>query len=206
MLTITDLAVERDGRIIFEQINLSLNSGELALLHGPNGSGKTTLLRCLSGIVSPSAGNVYFQSTLNVQGDEKDLLYISHRSTLKSELTVSENIRQHALWEKVAMTDESIEAMLIELDLLIYFDTEVQKLSEGQRRRLSLCRIWFSKSLLWLLDEPFVSLDAQYQQLLANLISNHCQNGGAVILTSHQALPNALIPTKTIKMSGKGPW
>jgi len=61
----------------------------------------------------------------------------------------------------------------------------VQALSAGQKRRLSLARLLITQNHVWILDEPFTSLDKHGIALIETLMSEHCANGGMIVLTSH---------------------
>jgi heme exporter protein A len=66
-----------------------------------------------------------------------------------------------------------------------YDDVLVQALSAGQKRRLSLARLLITQNSVWILDEPFTSLDKQGIALIESLMIEHCVNGGMIVLTSH---------------------
>ena len=63
------------------------------------------------------------------------------------------------------------------------------EMSAGQQRRVAMARWLVSVRKLWLLDEPLTALDASGQALMAQIISDHCQAGGAVVCATHSALP-----------------
>ena len=64
------------------------------------------------------------------------------------------------------------------------------QLSQGQRRRVALARLWLSESVpLWILDEPFTALDVKGVARLADLVSKHVAEGGVVMLVTHQEVP-----------------
>jgi len=65
----------------------------------------------------------------------------------------------------------------------------VRKLSQGQQRRVALSRLLVSDASLWILDEPLVALDIAAVELLLSILVKHVEQGGMVILTTHQALP-----------------
>ena len=67
-------------------------------------------------------------------------------------------------------------------------DLPTKMLSQGQKRRVALARLLLSKAPLWILDEPFVALDTSAVQFLQSIITNKLQNGGLVLLTTHQEI------------------
>ena len=76
------------------------------------------------------------------------------------------------------------------MGLAEYEDVPAGQLSQGQRRRVALARLWLSESVvLWVLDEPFTALDVKAVARLSDLISTHVREGGVVMLVTHQEVP-----------------
>ena len=75
------------------------------------------------------------------------------------------------------------------IGLFAFEDFPTSQLSQGQKRRVALARLLVSKATLWILDEPFVALDAGAVELLQSIIAKHIEKGGMVILTTHQEVP-----------------
>jgi heme exporter protein A len=76
----------------------------------------------------------------------------------------------------------------------------VRVLSQGQKRRVALARVLLTGGVLWLLDEPVTALDVQAVRWLAGAIDRHIEHGGLAVLTSHQDLPLAAGPAKTLRL------
>jgi heme exporter protein A len=184
LLQSTDLSCIRDDRVLFEGLAFELVSGQVLLLEGKNGSGKTSLLRILCGFREPDAGQVYWcGDAINDSQYYADMAYVGHLDGVKKELTVLENL-------KVSLAlglpgQYSIQQALTKVQLANYDDVLVQALSAGQKRRLSLARLLITQNSVWILDEPFTSLDKQGIALIETLMSEHCANGGMIVLTSH---------------------
>jgi len=84
---------------------------------------------------------------------------------------------------------------LVRIGLENQLDLPARVLSQGQRRRVSLARLFLSgRRALWVLDEPFTALDVKAVADLAQALSEHCAAGGMVMLTTHQDAPFALTP------------
>ena len=179
-----DLSCIRDDRVLFEGLSFELVSGQVLLLEGQNGSGKTSLLRILCGFREADAGQVLWcGDAINDSQYYADMAYVGHLDGVKKELTVLENL-------KVALAlgsagQYSIPQALAKVQLADYDDVLVQALSAGQKRRLSLARLLITHNSVWILDEPFTSLDKQGIALIETLMSEHCAGGGMIILTSH---------------------
>jgi heme exporter protein A len=179
----------REQRILFEDLDFTITSGEIIQVEGPNGAGKTSLLRILAGLSSPYEGKVYF----NNQGIDKDtelynnhLLYIGHLPGIKGEMNVAENLHFNAQLHNVNTND--IDTMLTEVDLFGFEDSLTSHLSAGQQRRIALAQLWQTTAPIWILDEPFMALDKLGVSQLEHRIVDHTTQGGCVILTTHQDL------------------
>ena len=102
-------------------------------------------------------------------------------------LTPRENLAWHVAGEG-RYSEELIDRALEQVGLYGYEDVPSHALSAGQHRRVNLARLYLSESPLWLLDEPFTAIDAAGVAALEALKVMHVKRGGAVVLTSHQAL------------------
>ena len=173
----TGLAAVRGERILYRDVSVSAQAGDLVLLRGANGSGKTTLLRQLAGLSEPQAGTI----------GRRDLHHwIGHTNGLKA----YETPRTHlAHWARVWGSREDISEILASVELNRPADVPCRMLSAGQKRRTALARLHLEQRPLWLLDEPFNALDVDGQALLARMIETHRAAGGAVITALHGTAP-----------------
>lgn len=192
ILAAQQISCEKQDRILFQDIDLTIDSGELVMLKGENGAGKTSLLRILIGLSAPSTGKVSINSH-NVQADlnsaSAQLVYVGHKLGVSGLLSAAENLFFYLEMIGQANRDakETTDILsLLGLDGLE--DLAVKNLSAGQQRRVSLAKLWLHQSAnLWVLDEPFTALDTATVTILEAHIERFLQDGGAVIMTSHQA-------------------
>lgn len=192
------LYCERDDRVLFDQLSLSVNNGDLLQLAGPNGAGKTTLLRLLAGLNRDYEGEVFWRGdNLHRVYDQyaHQRLYLGHLAAIKRALTPLENLR----WLMSPWMSGSTEPLISEdqlwqaleaVNLGGYEETPCQQLSAGQQRRVGLARLFIVPTPLWILDEPFTALDVEGVQWLESQLQQHVARNGAVIITSHHALQN----------------
>lgn len=186
------LACRRGRRLLFRGLDMSLPPGSVTWLRGTNGSGKTSLMRILAGLSHAAEGEVTWNDRpLRQSGAEARaaLVYISHANALKEDLTLGEAV---AFLAELAALDEPRQRAsraLATLGLASRRDAPVRTLSQGQRRRGALARLALDDGArTWLLDEPYDALDSASVALLSSLIEAHAARGGAVLLTSHQAI------------------
>ena len=179
LLQVENLCLERGGRELFSDLSFAVFAGQLVQLDGANGAGKTSLMRILAGL-----------SRYGFSGRVQRLapqLYLGHQSAVKALLTPRENLAWHVSGEST-YTNAEIEQALASVGLYGYEDVPSHALSAGQHRRVNLARLYLSQSLLWLLDEPFTAIDKSGVAQLEQLLVEHVERGGAVVMTSHQLL------------------
>ena len=194
MLEASNLECIRGERSLFAGVGFRLAAGEMLYLQGANGSGKTSLMRILCGLAHPAAGEVRWRGEpIGKLGEDyrRELCYLGHHNAIKEELTPLENLLAAA-----HLADEELDegAALDALELVGLAGREelaCRYLSQGQKRRVALARLVNERRVLWILDEPYVALDAAAVELVAGLIGAHLQRGGLVVLTTHQAVPVA---------------
>jgi ABC-2 type transport system ATP-binding protein len=175
--------------VVLEDIDLTVNEGEIVALTGVNGVGKSTLLSCVAGFRRQAAGTV---SVLG--GPPRDtaefwrsVAMVADQPTWYPGLSVRE------LLELVRMTHQPLPGWCVPVDDLVEIfglsaraDASPLSLSSGQRQRLSLAAALARPSSLLLLDEPEQSLDAGFRQELATLLRHeYAANDGTVVMATH---------------------
>ncbi|HEX8591839.1 MAG TPA: cytochrome c biogenesis heme-transporting ATPase CcmA [Pseudomonas sp.] len=184
------LACERDWRMLFEHLELSLHAGDMLQISGPNGSGKTSLLRLLSGLMQPTFGEILINGQpLAAQRAElaRNLLWIGHAAGIKDLLTPVENLTWLCALHRPAEPAEIWQA-LDAVGLRGFEDVPCHTLSAGQQRRVALARLYLDSPAIWILDEPFTALDKQGVAQLENHLAKQCERGGMIVLTTHHTL------------------
>jgi heme exporter protein A len=186
------LACRRGRRLLFQQLDIALPPGSITWLRGTNGSGKTSLMRILAGLSAPSDGQVLWNGRpLREAGAEArtGTLYIGHANALKDDLTLLESLAFLARLGGLDAADARAAAALERAGLAAQRHVAVRTLSQGQRRRGALARLALDDApRSWILDEPYDALDSASTVQLSRLIEAHAARGGAVLLTSHQAV------------------
>jgi heme exporter protein A len=191
MLEASNLECVRGERRLFAGVSFRLAGGEMLYLQGKNGSGKTSLLRMLCGLTPAASGDIRWRGQpIGKLGDEfrSELCYLGHQNAIKEELTPLENIRSSATLAQETLDEDAALDALEQLGLRSRADLACRYLSQGQKRRAALARLVHERRALWVLDEPYVALDAAAIELVAGLIGAHLQRGGLAVLTTHQAV------------------
>jgi len=184
-LALRGLTQAHGERLLFAELELLLQPGELLWVQGANGSGKTSLLRLICGLAQPWAGRVE-----GVEHAKGGLLYIGHLPGLKGSLSALENLQAAAALEGRPCDGAQARTALAAWGLAEQVDLRVDQLSQGQARRVALARLLLPEPpRLWVLDEPFAALDEASVRQLAQRLEAHAELGGTVVFTSHLAPP-----------------
>ena len=125
------------------------------------------------------------------------LLFIGHRVGVNKALTPVENLRWSCGLQQQVAVDDLYKA-LQEVGLHGFEESQCFTLSAGQQQRVSLARLLISTAKLWVLDEPFTTLDSRGVKQLEELLGNHANSGGAVIVTTHHNLQVAGVKELTL--------
>ncbi|WP_437613807.1 cytochrome c biogenesis heme-transporting ATPase CcmA [Erwinia sp. V71] len=201
MLEVKQLTCLRDERVLFSDLSFAVAAGDIVQVEGPNGAGKTSLLRLLAGLSRAESGMVLWRQQdirQHRQTWQAELLYLGHQPGVKAVLTPLENLAFY----HPQCSETALFAALEAVDLTGYEDLAVAQLSAGQQRRVALARLWLSQATLWVLDEPLTAIDKSGVGKLMALFVRHAQRGGAVIITTHQDLPDGGYPLRRIQLTG----
>ena len=188
LLTTADLSCERDGRMLFSDLHITLSAGECLQVMGPNGSGKSTLLRCVAGLFPDFDGTV----------EAEPALYLGHKLGISLLLSAEENLRWY---QGLAGQAAPVAEVLERVGMAGYERVVCQRLSAGQQRRVGLARLLICNSPLWLLDEPLTALDEAGHRLVTGLITDHLASGGGAFCATHQPLSVPQAGTLELGMS-----
>ncbi len=187
---VSGLECIRQDIILFQDISFKLHSGDLLQIDGVNGSGKSSLLRILAGLMQQNAGEIIWQGK-EISGCryeyQQKISYIGHSNGVKDALTALENL-QVMVALAGSMSEIPLSNALDQLELTGMDTVPLSRMSAGQKRRVALTRLLVTKAAIWLLDEPFTSLDASGKLFIERLITEHCARGGIIIFSTHQPM------------------
>lgn len=204
MLEVRHLACSRGEQPLFEDVSFTVPPGELLWVEGRNGCGKTSLLRILCGLSPADAGDIRWNGAgIRELGEDfvRQVAFLGHANALKDDLTIEENLRFAARLAGVAADDAIVDLALDACGLTDRRELPVRHLSQGQRRRAALTRLWLAATRpLWILDEPFSALDAESVERLAIHLGAHLERGGLAVLTTHQEVPLPAGRTRRLRL------
>ena len=190
LLQAVNLQCERDDRILFRDLSVSILPGTLTRVEGPNGSGKTTLLRILAGLNDSYSGDLLWRGRPRHTYREeflRNMLYLGHRPGIKPLLTPMENLRALMAGRRY-VTDKVLWQALEGTGLGGFQNVPSRNLSAGQQRRVALARLLVADEPLWILGEIFTAIDAHGVAALERLLVDRVASGGAIVVTTHHDL------------------
>lgn len=171
-------------------VTFEINKQECFGLLGPNGAGKTTLLKMLSGLTSPTEGELFILGLAmasSLREIKARIGVVPQGDSLDLELTVHENLKifgQYLGLKKVESTDR-IYQLLKQVSLDERTEQVVETLSGGYRRRLAIIRALLNEPELLILDEPTVALDPQARAWTWDFLRKLKNQGCTLVLTTH---------------------
>jgi heme exporter protein A len=188
LFSLENITCIRGSRMLFQNFSLSLAAGDVVQLTGRNGAGKTSCLRIISGGLKPAKGQAGWFDIPEKENDDFRISFLpADDRALKPRETARENL---SFWRAVGGGGDISEALL-NAGLSALADTPVRLFSAGQKRRLSLARIYMSPARLWLLDEPLNGLDADAAADFAAALQSHAAAGGMAVVAGHQPVAGA---------------
>jgi ABC-type Fe3+/spermidine/putrescine transport system ATPase subunit len=170
ILKVTDISNKYGGTPLLQDVNFSLNAGEILCLLGPSGSGKTTLLRLIAGLEEEYSGQVVFKGK-NIRATpahKRGFGLMFQEYALFPHKNIEENIRFGLEMQNIPTRQQrhQVEAMLELVGLSGFGKRRINELSGGERQRVALARSLAPKPQLLLLDEPLGSLDRTLRERL----------------------------------------
>jgi len=188
MLLINNLSFSRNGRTIFENLNLSLNNRSITQIRGKNGSGKTTLLQVILNILECKTGEIFWEGKnikKNIFKFYNQTTFIMDHNTCTRRITVLDNINFWSGLSSSKLTKNEIVLLLETFNIQKYQNTKTMYLSSGEIKKLELLRLILEQKKLWILDEPYNNLDDLSIQILNQTFIDHINKDGIILFTSH---------------------
>ncbi len=198
LLSAQALRFTRNDLPVFGPIDFEVAAGEALLVQGDNGAGKTTLLKVLAGLLRADGGELRLQGQPALPALRARVVgYLGHLPAQKADLTALENLR-FLCGLHGSRPGMSLEGAMATVGLAGYEDALARQMSAGQRKRLSLARLWLSPAPLWLMDEPYANLDLEGIELVNRMVQAHLREGGGAMVTTHGAYAAPPVRTRLL--------
>ena len=184
-LKVSNLSCTRADNLLFTDLNFEVHAGQNIEIIGSNGSGKTTLLRILLGLIKLGDGEIEWLDNENNYNNFRtiDCFYQGHSLGIKNLLSAKENLRLSSY--SFGVSDEKVLSSLSRVGIENY-DSFASELSLGQQKRISIAR-WLLKDFrIYMIDEPFSTLDDQASSLIVEIIEELNAKGASFIITGHR--------------------
>ena len=183
MLKVHNLSYAYTDKYLFENLNLSLDIKTITKVSGSNGSGKTTFLKNISGILQDYEGEILYLNKNIKDISSPNIFYAGHNG-FKDNLTVGENLKNDL--RNPVFDQEKIKNYLSDFGCKVSFSTSIGNYSEGQKKKILLSLFASVKADLYVLDEPFSSLDDEGIDCLNEIFRQKTSEGSSIVFTSHE--------------------
>ena len=184
-LSIINVSKKFKTKIIFENINLKIDSNDFVVLSGESGAGKTTLLNMIAGIEKPNSGTVLFDDK---PISPKDIGFVFQGFYLEPDLTIAENIELPAYFQASTKKERSerIEILAKVFGIKDILKNKPSEISGGQAERVCIARAIFNNPKIILADEPTNNLDEENAEKVLKILKVlHDKTNVAVIVSTH---------------------
>ncbi len=189
---LTKIYKKRGGKkvIAINDLNFTVNKGEIFGLLGPNGAGKTTTLRIISTILKPTSGDVVVEGvsvSKNPDGIKKIVGFLTGETRLYERLTPRETF--YYFGRLYNMKDNEIEERIKNINLILkledIMDRRISELSDGMKQKVSIGRTIIHNPEVFILDEPLTGLDIFARRSVAKFIRRSKSEGKTILLSTH---------------------
>lgn len=195
-----DVASGYYGKRILDGISFEVTEPGVYVVLGPNGAGKTTLLRTLAGILKPYAGRVEINGISSLENEaRRQIDYITHLDGIPEGMKVEEGLRFYANVEGGG--EDDVRRVIDLLDLKGLAEMRFAQLSQGQKKRVSVARIFLKEKSVYLLDEPTSNLDPKVAKEIRELVLQLSKDK-VVLYSSHNLFEAREIGTRVIAVKG----
>ena len=177
---------KRYRNTVLDNISFTAEKGQCIGIIGANGCGKTTLLSIMAGVNKAQSGKIYYNNELADKKSvfKKYIAYVPQENPLIDELTTKDNL---LLWlgSNKKIKDGFENGVLKDLGIDEFLNKQVNELSGGMKRRLSIGISLSNNAPIMLLDEPGSALDIYGKQEVNSYILYYVKNGGTVVMSTH---------------------
>lgn len=186
LITAANVKKVFNRRIVFQDISVSLVSGQTLLITGRNGSGKSTLAKIISGILTPSSGSVTaHQGSRDVTNYLRNFVgFVAPYVQMYDEFSARENLRFALAIRGLPANEQIVDLLLSKVSLEERADDRVATFSSGMKQRLKYAFALVHNPIILILDEPMANLDSEGIHMVREVIREHRREGILVVATN----------------------
>lgn len=173
-------------RAIFDGVSFSLHEQQSMLISGANGSGKSTLVKMISGVLTPSRGNISIRMNEKEVGETLHNIigFVAPYLQVYEEFSPRENLQFALDVRGMSLHRSRIEPLLEQLQLHGRFDDPVRTFSSGMKQRVKYGFALVHQPHILILDEPMANLDAYGSELVRRIMDEQRRKGILVVATN----------------------
>lgn len=189
MIQLKNISKSFNDKLVFKNINLSIEKGQFVIFSGASGNGKTTLLNIISSLEKPDSGEVLIENkTINRNIFKYHITYIFQSFLLLEDKTLIQNLKIAQKFNKYDSKEEKYKEIYNVLNMVglnNYGKQKVYSLSGGQQQRLAIARAVIKNNNIILADEPTGSLDSENEFMVMQLLKKLHDSGKTIIMVTH---------------------
>ena len=191
-LEVHNLTVSYHRKPVLWDVDFKLPAGKIIGIIGPNGSGKTTLLKSIMGLLPADSGYTnLFGKTLNEVRHR--VAYVPQRESVDWDFPASVmdvvlmgRYRKENLFKRLTRQDKQLATEALEkVGMLGFANRQISQLSGGQQQRVFIARSLAQQADIYLMDEPFVGVDAATEESILSLLTEMRESGKTVVIIHH---------------------
>ena len=187
-----NLTVSYNRRPVLWNIDFELPTGKIIGIIGPNGSGKTTLLKAIMGLVPTSSGYVKIFNQ-DLEDVRSRVSYVPQRESVDwdfpasvMDIVLMGRYKKNNLFKRITKADRELAAEALEkVNMLEFSNRQISQLSGGQQQRIFIARSLAQGADLYIMDEPFVGVDAATEEAILKLLEDMKKDGKTVVVVHH---------------------
>ncbi len=191
-LEIRNLVARYEGRVVVDDVSLTVQAGQVTCLLGPSGCGKSTTLRMIAGVDMQESGEIYVDGKLicdtvfRVPPERREIGLMFQDFALFPHLSVADNVA-FGLKGRRDEKRARVEELLRKVDMMRFIDDFPHHLSGGEQQRVALARALAPRPRIMLMDEPFSGLDNRLRDGIRDeTLAILKQEDAAVVLVTHE--------------------
>lgn len=182
IIEIHNLSKEIKGNYILENINLSIQKGEIYGLLGSNGAGKSTLMKILVGMIVNYEGKILFDNHELYENDYQMIGSLIEYPALYNDLSIYENFKIFCLENHISISNIDEISKIMNID---YLNKRFKHCSLGMKEKAGIALALLKKPKLLILDEPFNGLDPYGIKELKSTLKKINDNGTSILISDH---------------------